>query len=118
MPLSRRLEHVRAVARNLTALRQMLSPFLQRQSLGMSKMTAFRVADHCGELPEGAREADLEACKKFGHQHGGRTCADQTSVPSASTNASSTSTPRYRTVVSIFVWPNRICTARRLPVCL
>ena len=41
-----------------------------------------------------------------------------TSVPSASASASSTSTPRYRTVLSIFVWPSRICTARRLPVCL
>jgi hypothetical protein len=29
-----------------------------------------------------------------------------TSVPSASARASSTSTPRYRTVLSIFVWPS------------
>ena len=41
-----------------------------------------------------------------------------TSVPSAIASASSTSTPRYRTVLSIFVCPSRICTARRLPVCL
>jgi hypothetical protein len=38
------------------------------------------------------------------------------SVPSASASASSMSTPRHRTVLSIFVWPSRICTARRLPV--
>ena len=42
----------------------------------------------------------------------------QISVPSARASASSMSTPRYRTVLSIFVWPSRICTARRLPVCL
>jgi hypothetical protein len=41
-----------------------------------------------------------------------------TSVPSASANASSTSTPRYRTVLSIFVCPSKICTARKFPVCL
>ena len=33
-------------------------------------------------------------------------------------SASSTSIPRYRTVLSIFVWPSRIWTARRFPVCL
>jgi hypothetical protein len=43
---------------------------------------------------------------------------NQTSVPSARARASSTSTPRYLTVVSIFVWPSRIWTALRLPVCL
>src|SRR5258708_32697204 len=30
--------------------------------------------------------------------------------------ASSTSIPRYRTVLSSFVWPRRSCTARRFPV--
>ena len=38
------------------------------------------------------------------------------SVCSAISSASSTSTPRYRTVLSSFVWPNRSCTARRLRV--
>src|SRR5262249_23201653 len=40
----------------------------------------------------------------------------QTSTFSAISRASSTSTPRYRTVLSIFEWPNKSCTARRLPV--
>ena len=48
----------------------------------------------------------------------GGAAARQTSVCSASSSASSTSTPRYRTVFSILVWPRRICTARRLPVAL
>jgi len=42
----------------------------------------------------------------------------QTSICSAMVNASSTSTPRYRTVLSILVWPSRSWTARRLPVFL
>src|SRR5215469_13221624 len=40
----------------------------------------------------------------------------QTSTCSAIARASSTSTPRYLTVLSIFVCPNNSCTARRLPV--
>jgi hypothetical protein len=40
----------------------------------------------------------------------------QTSTCSAMARASSTSMPRYLTVLSILVWPSRICTARRLPV--
>src|SRR5262245_21389473 len=40
----------------------------------------------------------------------------QTSTFSAISRASSTSTPRYRTVLSIFEWPSKSCTARRLPV--
>jgi hypothetical protein len=35
------------------------------------------------------------------------------SVPSARASVSSMSTSRYRTVLSIFVWPSNICTARR-----
>ena len=42
----------------------------------------------------------------------------QISVPSAKVKASSTSTPRYLTVLSIFVWPSKIWTARRFPVAL
>ncbi len=42
----------------------------------------------------------------------------QISVRSDSASASSMSTPKYRTVLSIFVWPSRICTARKFPVCL
>ena len=34
--------------------------------------------------------------------------ADQISVPSDKVSASSASTPRYRTVLSSFVWPRRI----------
>ena len=47
-----------------------------------------------------------------------RRLGSQTSVASAKVSASSASTPRYLTVVSIFECPSRICTARRLPVCL
>jgi hypothetical protein len=42
----------------------------------------------------------------------------QTSVCSASSSASSTSTPRYRTVLSSFVCPRSNCTARRFFVLL
>ena len=38
------------------------------------------------------------------------------SMSSAIASASSSSMPRYRTVLSIFVWPRRSCTALRLPV--
>jgi hypothetical protein len=52
---------------------------------------------------------------------GGRTAAavrlrDQISIRSAMLSASSSSTPRYRTVLSTLVCPRRSCTARRLPV--
>ena len=40
----------------------------------------------------------------------------QISTASAIAKASSSSTPRYRTVLSILVWPKRSCTARRFPV--
>ena len=40
----------------------------------------------------------------------------QISVPSVRVRASSTSTPRYLTVLSILVWPSRIWTARKFPV--
>jgi hypothetical protein len=40
----------------------------------------------------------------------------QTSTCSAIARASSTSMPRYLTVLSILVWPSKSCTARRLPV--
>src|ERR1700730_15148811 len=40
----------------------------------------------------------------------------QTSTCSAIASASSTSIPRYRTVLSIFLWPSKSWTARRLPV--
>jgi hypothetical protein len=40
----------------------------------------------------------------------------QTSVCSAISSASSTSIPRYRTVLSSFVWPNSSWTARRFLV--
>ena len=40
----------------------------------------------------------------------------QRSTRSAMESASSTSMPRYLTVLSIFVWPSNSCTARRLPV--
>jgi hypothetical protein len=40
----------------------------------------------------------------------------QTSTCSAMARASSTSMPRYRTVLSILVCPNSNCTARKLPV--
>jgi len=40
----------------------------------------------------------------------------QMSIRSAMLSASSSSTPKYRTVLSTFVWPSRSCTARRLPV--
>src|SRR6516225_10628436 len=40
----------------------------------------------------------------------------QTSTCSAMASASSTSIPRYRTVLSIFLWPSKSWTARRLPV--
>lgn len=39
----------------------------------------------------------------------------QTSTCSATARASSTSMPRYWTVLSIFVCPSKSCTARRLP---
>ena len=42
----------------------------------------------------------------------------QISVASDSERASSTSTPRYRTVFSILLWPSRIWIARKLPVAL
>jgi hypothetical protein len=41
---------------------------------------------------------------------------DQTSTCSAMASASSTSMPRYLTVLSILVCPNSSCTARKLPV--
>ena len=40
----------------------------------------------------------------------------QTSIVSAISIASSISIPRYRTVLSILLWPSKSCTARRLPV--
>ena len=40
----------------------------------------------------------------------------QMSTCSAMASASSTSIPRYLTVLSILVWPSNSCTARRLPV--
>ena len=40
----------------------------------------------------------------------------QTSICSAIAKASSTSMPRYLTVLSILVWPRRSWTARRFPV--
>lgn len=40
------------------------------------------------------------------------------SIPSDSVSASSRSTPRYLTVLSILVWPSSSWTARRLPVFL
>ncbi len=40
----------------------------------------------------------------------------QSSICSEMVSASSTSTPRYWTVLSILAWPRRIWTARRLPV--
>ena len=40
----------------------------------------------------------------------------QTSTCSAIASASSTSMPRYLTVLSILVWPSNSWTARRLPV--
>jgi hypothetical protein len=40
----------------------------------------------------------------------------QTSTCSAIERASSTSMPRYLTVLSILVWPSKSCTARKLPV--
>ena len=40
----------------------------------------------------------------------------QTSTCSAIARASSTWTPKYLTVLSIFVWPSSNCTARKLPV--
>jgi hypothetical protein len=40
----------------------------------------------------------------------------QRSTCSAMERASSTSMPRYLTVLSILVWPSNSCTARRLPV--
>jgi len=40
----------------------------------------------------------------------------QTSTCSAIARASSTSIPRYLTVLSILVWPSKSCTARRFPV--
>ena len=42
--------------------------------------------------------------------------SDQMSIFSAISMASSTSMPRYRTVLSIFVCPSKSCTALRLPV--
>ncbi len=40
----------------------------------------------------------------------------QSSICSEMVSASSTSTPRYWTVLSILAWPRRIWTARRFPV--
>lgn len=40
----------------------------------------------------------------------------QISTASEIASASSSSTPKYRTVLSILVWPSKSCTARRLPV--
>src|SRR6266446_2864272 len=40
----------------------------------------------------------------------------QTSTCSAMVRASSTSIPRYLTVLSILVWPSRSCTALKLPM--
>jgi hypothetical protein len=40
----------------------------------------------------------------------------QTSTCSAIASASSTSMPRYRTVLSILVWPSKSWTARKFPV--
>ena len=40
---------------------------------------------------------------------------DHISTPSEISSASSSLIPRYRTVLSILVWPSRGCTARRLP---
>ena len=51
-----------------------------------------------------------------GAEHGSSTPVVQTSTFSAISSASSISTPRYRTVLSIFVWPRSSCTARRFPV--
>ena len=49
-------------------------------------------------------------------EHGSSAQVPQTSIFSAISMASSISIPRYRTVLSIFEWPNKSCTARRLPV--
>ena len=49
-------------------------------------------------------------------EHDSSTRVFQTSIFSAISRASSTSTPRYRTVLSILWWPRSNCAARRFPV--
>jgi len=58
------------------------------------------------------REGEL----KEGQSQFGFAPVVQTSTCSAIARASSTSIPRYLTVLSIFVCPNSSCTARKLPV--
>ena len=58
------------------------------------------------------------SCKPSSLQCAQGASLSQISVPSARVRASSTSTPRYLTVLSIFVCPSRIWTARRFPVAL
>lgn len=63
-----------------------------------------------GLLPTQNRPRSAALChpRKRSVTSGRSTASDQISVRSASSRASSTSTPRYRTVFPILVWPSRI----------
>jgi hypothetical protein len=57
-----------------------------------------------------------EASDAYRAEHVGSARVFQTSTCSAIECASSTSMPRYLTVLSILVCPSKSCTARKLPV--
>ena len=64
----------------------------------------------CADLPP---RADVSRMKLAICDHPAQPGQSYTSVSAANSKASSTSMPRYRTVLSSSVWPNRSCTARR-----
>jgi hypothetical protein len=77
-------------------------------------------------LQQAARRSVTRACRGSApgtpsdHEEGAKPVGFapvvQTSTRSAMARASSTSMPRYLMVLSILVWPNSSCTARKLPI--
>ena len=69
------------------------------------------------ECPRFGRDrVKRKSCATNRAERTGSARLDHRSTCSAMARASSTSMPRYRTVLSILVWPSKSCTARRLPV--
>jgi hypothetical protein len=68
---------------------------------------------HAGLVTHEEQEGNKAACGNRA-----QTPAAYSSSASDNSNASSTSTPRYLTVLSSFVWPRSSWQARRLPVFL
>jgi hypothetical protein len=89
------------VARNLLKRSR---PGRAGHDIPSTKMAGFLQSNHTrlGPIRAGQRQSAAD-----------RPMSAYTSVCSAISRASLTSIPRYRTVLSIFVWPSRSWTARR-----